>query len=193
VATITTEQVRRRANREVELRKLAAPTLLRESVRAQKSDREYDIFLSHAIADVAEHNLLGLKGLLADAGFSVYVDWLEDPQLDRANVTADTAEILRKRMNCCRSLFYAVTPGSQSSKWMQWECGFFDGCKGRAAILPITPNPDYAYSGLEFLGVYPYVDLANDKQQNPTWWVNRSPEVYVRLSKWLAGDEPHLH
>jgi hypothetical protein len=123
--------------------KKAAGALLEESVAAQRTDREYDIFLSHAVIDAED--ILGVKLVLEDLGHSVYVDWLEDPQLNRSAVSPTTAETLRRRMNSCRALLYVVTPGSAMSKWMQWECGYFDGRKGRTAMLPITEESRSVY------------------------------------------------
>ena len=62
----------------------------------------YDIFLSHSSLD---HDLvLTLVHLFNQAGYSVYVDWIEDQQLDRNNVTKSTATILKKRMQQSRGL-----------------------------------------------------------------------------------------
>ncbi len=51
---------------------------------------ELFLFLSHSTSDA--EIILGVKGVLEDYGKTVYVDWLEDPQLDRRNVTAASAE-----------------------------------------------------------------------------------------------------
>lgn len=53
----------------------------------------FDIFLSHSIRDA--ELVLGVKVVLEDAGKSVYIDWIEDPALDRAQVTGKTADMLR--------------------------------------------------------------------------------------------------
>lgn len=44
--------------------------------------REYDIFLSHSSLD--KKLVLTLVDLFNEAGYSVYVDWIEDTQLDRS-------------------------------------------------------------------------------------------------------------
>jgi len=44
----------------------------------------YDVFLSHAFLDAEV--IYGLKIILEEAGFTVYVDWYEDSHLDRGKV-----------------------------------------------------------------------------------------------------------
>lgn len=189
---ITLSEVRARALREILLVNKAAGTFLNESVAAQRSDRAYDIFLSHAVIDAKD--VLGAKLVLEDLGYSVYVDWLEDPNLDRSAVSRATAKILRERMSSCRALFYAVTPGSSMSKWMQWECGYFDGLKGRTAVLPIIEATQDPYKGTEYLSLYPYIDRAEKKGAVGQFlWVNETSNTYVRFDEWLGGREPYVH
>lgn len=69
--------------------------------------------------------IAGLKLILEDLGYSVYVDW-NDNQLDPNNVTPETAKMLRERMKQCKSLIYAFSENASSSKWMPWELGYFD-------------------------------------------------------------------
>lgn len=52
---------------------------------ASTPSANYDNFLSHRIKD--EVLVLGLRNALGDLGMTVYVDWLDDPALDRARVT----------------------------------------------------------------------------------------------------------
>lgn len=40
--------------------------------------------------------ILGVKAVLETMNLTVYVDWLDDPQLDRGKVTSSTAERLRQ-------------------------------------------------------------------------------------------------
>ena len=193
MATITVTEVRARGLAETHLQEKEARTLLEEAVADQTTEREYDIFLSHAIVDADDNDILGTKSLLEDFGYTVYLDWLEDPQLDRSQVSRRTAETLRRRMNCCKSLFYAVTPNSRISRWMQWECGYFDGRKSRTAIFPITRLRQEYYSGVEFVGLYPYVDQALDRYNQQRLWINRSSKIYVPFQDWLNGKEPFWH
>lgn len=69
-----------------------AESELRKSAKAPRSAR-FDVFPSHSSEDAQV--IAGVQALLEADGLSVYVDWLEDPQLDRSRVTPATAELLR--------------------------------------------------------------------------------------------------
>jgi hypothetical protein len=128
---------------------------LRKSARTAV-DTAFDIFLSHSYEDA--RIIFGVKRLLERRGLSVYVDWVEDRQLDRSQVTKDTARRLRTRMNHCGYLLYASSRASSSSKWMPWELGYFDGRRPeRVGILPITESADDAFVCVEYLGLYPLI------------------------------------
>ena len=117
----------RSAGRAASSMQKTASIMLNEAVREQTTTKTYDIFLSHAFKDA--ELILGVKVKLEGYGHSVYVDWVDDPQLDRSAVTPETAATLRQRMACCRSLFYSTTEASSNSKWMPWECGYVDGSR----------------------------------------------------------------
>jgi hypothetical protein len=69
---------------------------------------------------------------------------------------------------------------------MPWELGYFDGFCQRVAILPITRDAQDEYVGQEYLGIYPYVDLALlKKTQREILWVNRSAGEYGQFREWL--------
>src|SRR5438270_1000981 len=67
----------------------------------------FNIFLSHAIADA--EIVLGARSILQRLGYSVYVDWIVDTEMDRSRVTPETATKLKKRMRQCESLLYLAT------------------------------------------------------------------------------------
>ena len=157
-----------------------------------KKEKSYDIFLSHSSLDKIK--VLALVDLFNKAGFSVYVDWIEDTQLDRNNVTVDTAKILRQRMNSSMGLAYVSTSNIAKSKWCPWELGYFDGKKkSRCAILPIM---DSEFKGQEYLGLYPFIDYEKNQGKNTyNFWVNdpNNKQVYVSLKQWLGGTDPYKH
>ena len=182
---ISEGQLRERASVLQKSAKKSASRILTEQASAQ--DATFDIFLSHSKAD--EELVLGAKDLLEDNGFTVYVDWLEDPHLDRSTVSTGTAEVLRGRMKQCRMLVYAHSLNSSLSTWMPWELGFFDGSTGKIAILPIVTTAKSEYAGNEYLGLYPYLDyVAPIGKTDPIFWVNRSFFVYADLDRWLRSD-----
>jgi TIR domain len=163
---------------------------LSESIRLDSEEfttfKNYDIFLSHSYSD--KEDLLKIKQLLKEAGFTTYVDWIEDRQLPRSQVNKSTAKLLKERMQQCKALFYITSSNSSSSKWMPWELGYFDGLKkSRVAILPILEEST-SYNGQEYLGLYPYVDRTDSK-----FYIQDDIGVWVRLDEWLGGKEPQHH
>jgi hypothetical protein len=169
----------------------SAASLLTEHVTKQASTTQFDIFLSHAFDD--KELLLGTVLKLEDLGYRVYLDWRDDPQLDRTKVTTETAGQLRRRMRQSKALFYAVTPNERDSVWMKWELGFKDGENGKAAIQPIEGSSTDHYSGQQFLGLYPYAADGADKQGKQCLWIHKSSTCYVRFDYWLTGTEPSEH
>jgi hypothetical protein len=84
--------------------------LLREA-RATSRDT-FDIFLSHASRD--KEVVLGAKALIERRGFTAYVDWIDDAELDRGAVDRERADHRRRGMSQCGSLFYAHASGAIS-------------------------------------------------------------------------------
>ncbi|MCS3458457.1 toll/interleukin-1 receptor domain-containing protein [Aeromonas sp. BIGb0445] len=149
-------------------------------VESYSEDGRYDIFLSHSYLDKVV--VIYIKELFERLGYTVYVDWVDDNQLEREMVCEKTAAILRTRMKSCRCLFFAVSTNAGHSKWMPWECGYFDGINGKVAILPITSNDEATYKGQEYLGLYPYIDAVGDSV-----YIN-DPNIYFKfrnLRDWL--------
>jgi len=61
-------------------------------------------------------------------------------------------------MNNCKGLLYAASANANTSRWMPWELGYFDGTKNRVAIVPLEAN-DHMYffkgfKGQEYLDLY---------------------------------------
>ncbi|MEK6200263.1 MAG: toll/interleukin-1 receptor domain-containing protein [Psychrobacter sp.] len=159
MAFLTLSEVRSRAksNRSFGLE---SRDILEEQFDSFKSYKTYDIFLSHAFLDAKAID--GLKVVLEEAGFSVYVDWHEDSHLERGKVTKETALVIRERMKSCRTLIFAMTQNSHESRWMLWELGYFDGYKNKVAILPLTERRDDNFNGQEFISLYPLVEIYGD-------------------------------
>lgn len=183
MTTFTESRVRQRAQRSTGLYR-DSMTVLKEEVATAKTKSSFDIFLSHSTSDA--QIILGVKGVLEDFGKSVYVDWLDDPQLDRSHVTPATAEAIRGRMRQCKSLVYVHSANSGSSKWMPWELGYFDGFNGAVAILPVTKNGE-SFQGQEYLGIYPYIDEAPPKGGSVNEiWINKNSTESGRWGAWLG-------
>lgn len=134
MALFSESKIRARADRSTTTR--TTDSVLNEKFQVTSQVTQFDIFLSHSFSD--KKLILGIWLSLEDLGYKVYVDWINDRELSRSSVTKETARVLRARMLSCKSLFYATTTSSSSSKWMPWELGFKDGHNRKAAILPVT-------------------------------------------------------
>ncbi|MDD5159078.1 MAG: toll/interleukin-1 receptor domain-containing protein [Sulfuricurvum sp.] len=157
------------------------------SVYVSDSD-SFDIFLSHSYNDRAI--IPALKRELESFGYKVYVDWINDRLLSRDNVTKETAQILQKRMKQSKSLIYATSENSSTSRWMPWELGYFDGIKDKmVAILPIKKYGNgfqENFKGEEYLGLYYYIDKDEISGKNEqALWVRESLTKYIIFSGWL--------
>jgi hypothetical protein len=149
-------------NQAIQASRSVAPSRLVESeLRKSASTPQgsvFDIFLSHSSEDAEV--IHGVYVSLRAEGLTVYVDWIEDPQADRSNVTAETADMLRNRMKHSGFLVYASSRTSSNSRWMPWELGYFDGRRpGRVGILPIVTTPGAGFLGVEYLGLYRRIEL----------------------------------
>ena len=160
--------------------------ILNES-KTPSDSKKFDIFLSHSFND--RDIILGLRQSIVDKGFSVYVDWIEDAQLDRNNVSRETVEIIRKRMNNCKSLIYAFSDNAKESTWMPWELGFMDGIKEKkVAIMQINESNNansIIYERREYLSIYYVVD-----KSAASLWINADDGSYVNYKDWLNGKDP---
>ncbi len=164
----------------------AEKTLLNEGKNFKGS---YDIFLSHSYLD--SDIILVIKRDLENLGYSVYVDWTEDPQLSRSNVTKETAELIRTRLKACRTLIYAYSENSKISKWMPWELGFFDGYKSKVAVLPIEDSSNTVdLDGIEFVGIYPFISLEGYQDKVRNFYVNKNKNNKFNLKRWTSPTQP---
>lgn len=174
----------------------AQKKVLNENVQTFKKDGKdtYDIFLSHSYLD--KTLVYTVVDLFNQAGYSVYVDWIEDQQLDRSKVNAATANTLRERMELSKSLAYVATSNSSNSKWCPWELGYVDALKnGRCAILPIMKDDSSTFKGQEYLGLYPFIDYALNKNTHTYEFWGNDPQSgnYISLGEWLSGANPYNH
>ena len=110
-----------------------------------RKNNYFDIFLSHSSLD--RNKVTNLVRPFNNCGYSVYVDWMYDDYLDRNNVTKETAEIMKARMNQSAGLSYLATSNAASSKWCPWELGYFDekSKNSRCCILPVLSYASTRY------------------------------------------------
>lgn len=106
------------------------------SVKNTPVNTPFDIFLSHSFLDKTD--VQGLYQELTDFGFTVYVDWIVDPHLDRTNVTKASANLIQGRLKSSKTLLLAISTNAAMSKWMPWELGYVDGHTNKCAIIPVS-------------------------------------------------------
>lgn len=165
---------------------LGAPAILNESFDLNKT---YDIFLSHSYIDKEE--VASLKIYLETFSLSVYIDWIDDYQLNRNSVTKETAKRIKERMKNCKSLLYAFSENTILSKWMPWELGYFDGFKGRVAVLPISNSTTDNFKGTEYVGLYPYITHNKiSGTEKEALWVRENTNNYIIMEQWLNVQNP---
>lgn len=113
--------------------------LMAEIVQSQyelEQHKEFDVFLSHSSRDY--EIIFELKTILNSKGLTVYVDWVEDRNsLKRELTSADTARVLIERITRSNSLLYVLTESSNQSQWTPWEIGYADALGKKIMVLPI--------------------------------------------------------
>ena len=107
MSLLTTSAVRARALQEDRGFHITAG-LLEERMKKQASFVQHDIFLSHAFDD--KELVLGVCLTLEDLGYSVYLDWRDDPTLDRKRVSPTTAAKLTSK-----TIYYPFLSVSRAS------------------------------------------------------------------------------
>lgn len=170
-----------------EAAKLYKGMRLDESAYQFSEQTQYDLFISHSFKD--KELVKGLYSLFEEAGYKVYVDWIEDPNLDRNSVNEKTAKIIKNRMMSCKALAYVSTVNTPSSKWCPWELGFGDGKLGKVCVLPVMKG---TYKGQEYLGLYPYLEYSKTTSGKMGFFLydQNDKKKYIWLKGWLNGEQP---
>jgi hypothetical protein len=163
VAFYTASELRSSGLRTASRSFTSARAILTHRGQSASADDYFDIFLSHSYQDAA--TILGVVELLEAQRIRVYVDWINDRQLDRSMVTSQTADVLRQRMRQCTSLIFATSTSTPASKWMPWELGYFDGLNGdqQISIMPIEEDETTGYLGQEYLGLYRAIEKLSSR------------------------------
>lgn len=113
------------------------------------------VFLSHKHDETKE--LGQIIKLLKTNGVDVYVDWLDEGM--PKYTSGITAQKIKDKINKCQKFILVATEGAINSKWCNWELGFGDAKKypQNIAIIPISENKNSAWSGNEYLQIYPVI------------------------------------
>ncbi|MFC3229160.1 toll/interleukin-1 receptor domain-containing protein [Marinibaculum pumilum] len=114
------------------------------------------VFLCHSHND--EVLVRGVVTLLRDAGWDVYVDWLDTTMPQSPNL--ETARRIQEKIREDRYFLFLATPNSTSSRWCPWEIGYADGVKPHSTIFIITTRDDGGnHYGNEYLQIYNDIDF----------------------------------
>lgn len=128
----------------------------REGRSADPADTRYDVFLSYNIVD--QKVVMGIYYyLINELGLKVYIDCVNDPDLQRNATDKNSAERIQNRLKHSRSLLYAQSANANNSNWMPWELGVVDGHTGKCMIMPVTIDSEREVPKREYLLLYPYV------------------------------------
>lgn len=157
---------------------------LEEFEKSFSFSKTYDIFLSHSYDDA--RIVKQIYDMLSKKGYSVYVDWIKDNNLNREYVSTASAYVIKNRMDNCRSLLYLTSTSAKKSVWMPWELGYMDARTRRVAVAPILEDNEVNFDGREYLGLYPYLDLTSDN-----FYIHSTPMAWVNFERWMAGDNPN--
>lgn len=145
--------------------------------------KTFDIFLSHSFLDAPLAP--ALYSTLIGGGYRVYLDRIHDSQLSRTSVTRRTAQVIRRRMTQCDSLFVATTSNTTSSNWVPWELGFTDGLTGKSAVLPIVESANTSFGGLSYFELYPIVETQPRKTRPDDLEIVQPPRSKITWGRWI--------
>lgn len=121
--------------------------------RPAEDPRPIDIFLSHSRQD--ESRIRDLRERLDALGtVRSFVDWIDAPAQDRSDVSAKTADWLRREMRASKTLVLLLSEQSAQSFWVQWELGYFDALRGFVYILPLDEKAHEAVKRQEYYDLY---------------------------------------
>ena len=149
---------------------------LYETQFALEANKRFDVFLSHSSLD--KNNIFKMKTLLNSKGLSVYVDWIEDKEsLKRELTNADTARVLIERIKKSKTIIYIKTRNSSQSLWTPWELGYAQAIGKKICVLEMehTPNtPQYLdiYDKADLRGEDIIVENHNETQSIENWIKN---------------------
>jgi len=183
---LTEAEVKTRASLLMEATHKTARSILLEAPIVTTAN--FDVFLSHSPTE-PDLILLGVKAMLEDEGLIVYIENYGDPAVSPISVTPVMANVLRNRMRQSNTFLYVHSQHSTTSRWMPWSLGFFDGLKGAVGIIPVTHHEEETFKGMEYLNLYPYVDVTMSGSNERQFWIRRSSNVFAPLGAWIRRVE----
>ncbi len=154
-----------------------------ENRERKKRTYEISVFLSHKHneTEIIKQAVILFKGL----GVNVYVDWLDSEMPKTTN--GYTAKKIKERIRQCDKFVLLATERAIESKWCNWELGYGDSQKYSKdiAVMPITNTEGGAFSGSEYLAIYPII-TSGFTYSTGTYYVEFEGKK-VKLSEWLKN------
>lgn len=122
-----------------------------------EQEKKFDLFLSHSSRDI--ETLLKLKTMLNAQGINVYIDWVNDrDQLRRELTSKDTAMVIIERIKACKAIMYIHTEAATASQWTPWELGYAHALGKKICIL----QTEEVSSVPAYLDIYDNADLEEE-------------------------------
>lgn len=153
------------------------PTNLKREITNNELEamKEFHIFVSHCSAD--EKEIIPMMTQINKHNLTAYIDWVNDRErLSRAKAGADTAEVIKIRINQSRFFLFVVTSASLQSTWCSWEIGYASALN-KPICLYIADN---THTDLpEYLTHYYHMEISNIIRM-------KEPEgEIITLEKWM--------
>ena len=126
-------------------------------VTEARQSRAKTVFLCHSHSDASLAS--GLVTLLAEAGWTAYVDWKDHQMPPSPN--RQTAERIQQRIVDSDLFLFLATSNSLASRWCPWEIGFANGRKPIERIIVCPTQEGATTHGSEYLDLYRRLDLSS--------------------------------
>jgi hypothetical protein len=164
---------------DIKPREMDTPELLMQEIYQSEYNLEvnkvFDVFLSHSSKDY--NQIIQLKVMLNRQGLTVYIDWIEDRNtLKRELTSVDTAKAITERIKQSRGILYVLTNTSNASVWTPWELGFAQAFGKKICVLPLEKGVKTP----EYLDLYETVEVIDQRLR-----VIQEDGSRLSLEKWL--------
>lgn len=169
------------------IRAISSQKIFSEKENAERKGKaKMSLFLSHSHHDQDLVN--DIIRFFWALNVDVYVDWLDKSM--PAITSAETAQIIKNKIESCDKFVVLLTENSKNSKWVPWELGYADG-KKRIDNISIFPVKRYYYEdfkGVEYMDLYPQI---KEGYNNGTLL---GPAIFKgnQTAKWLAYGNQNL-
>jgi hypothetical protein len=146
--------------------------------------QHFDVFLSYSYPE--KEVVEGLYFRLKEMGFTAYLDFITDRELNPDKVDKTTASVIRNRLANSSTLLFVVPASNVISKWTPWELGVADGQGRKCGLVGVTSEElGYArFQKAEFLTLYPSVEEI-EGSSSMLLAVRDEQEELVLFSSWL--------